>query len=167
LQAGVVGAWEAVARANGGSAFVYARSERAAVRAREALVAQARTTGAFRVLSADEMLRAGADPDAWFGLEAEPGWVFEDSASGAVLRAAAVRGAGGYVSALPAQEPGFAAWGRGVRRGIRIPVMRQTDVAPTLARLLGVALDGSEGRVLVGILDAAPAAGVASGAEGR
>jgi hypothetical protein len=129
------------------------------VRAREVLQAEARASGVFRVLSADEMLRAGADPDAWFGLEAEPGYVFEDAASGPLLRAAAVRGAGGYVSPLPALQPGFAAWGRGVRRGIRIPVMRQTDVAPTLARLLGVPLEGSEGRVLIGLLEVAPSVG--------
>jgi hypothetical protein len=33
--------------------------------------------------------------------------------------------------------------------------MRQTDVAPTLARLLGVSLGGAEGHALVGVLEAA------------
>ncbi len=164
-QAAAVTGWEAIARSNGGSAFVYARSERAAVRARDVLQTEARESGVFRVLSADDMLRAGADPDAWFGLEAEPGYVFEDIASGPVLRAAAPRGAGGYVSALPGLQPGFAAWVRGIRRGIRIPLMRQTDVAPTLAHLLGVPLDSSEGRVLIGLFETAPAAG--GGPDGR
>jgi hypothetical protein len=35
--------------------------------------------------------------------------------------------------------------------------MRQLDVAPTLAALLGVPLDGASGRVLVGLLRLAPA----------
>jgi hypothetical protein len=154
-----IDSWEAIARSNGGSAFVYARGERAAVRARDALARAAQASGAFRVLSADEMISAGADPEAWFGLEAEPGFLFVDDASGELLRPAAVRGAGGYVVAGSAFDPGFAAWGRGIRRGIRIPVMRQTDVAPTLARLLGLTLEQAEGRALVGVLEADAATG--------
>jgi hypothetical protein len=155
-QAGALASWEAVVRSNGGSAFVYAKSERAALRAREVLDREAGETGGFRVLSADELLKAGADPSAWFGLEAQPGYAFEDAATGELLRAAAARGVGGYVSAGPGLAPGFAAWGRGIRRGIRIPVMRQTDVAPTLARLLGLAPPGdAEGRALVGVLEPA------------
>lgn len=160
---GATASWDAIARSNGGSAFVYARGERPAVRARDVLDRESHETGAFHVLSADEMLKVGADPEAWFGLEAEPGFTFVDDASGEFLRPAAVRGAGGYVLAGPALDPGFAAWGRGIRRGIRIPVMRQTDVAPTLARLLGVNLEGAEGHALVGLLEAAPAAPTAVG----
>jgi hypothetical protein len=152
---GAIASWEAITRSNGGSAFVYARGERAALRAREVLVREAGASGAFRVLSADEMLKLGGDPEAWFGLEASPGYTFDDSASGELLRAAAARGTGGYVSRGPAQSPGFAAWGRGIRRGIRIPVMRQTDVAPTLARLLGLSLGETEGHALVGLFEVA------------
>jgi len=49
-------------------------------------------------------------------------------------------------------DAGFVAWGPGIARGLRIPVMELTDVAPTLAPLLGLSLDGVEGRVLVGVL---------------
>ena len=159
--------WDAIARSNGGSAFVYSRGERPALRARDVLDRESHATGAFHVLSADEMLRAGADPEAWFGLEAEPGFAFADETSGELLQPAAVRGAGGYVSAGPALDPGFAAWGRGIRRGIRIPVMRQTDVAPTLARLLGLALDGAEGHALVGVLESEPPAAGSGAARAR
>lgn len=154
---GAVESWDALVRSNGGSAFVYAKSERAALRARDVLEHEAGESGAFRVLTADELLRAGADPAAWFGLEAQPGYAFEDAATGELLRAAAARGVGGYVSPGPGLGPGFAAWGRGIRRGIRIPVMRQTDVAPTVARLLGLAPGEAEGRALVGLLEPMPA----------
>jgi hypothetical protein len=149
---GAVSRWQAVARSNGGSAFVYARDDRAALRARGALAEEAMRSGAFRVVSAEEMLAAGADPEAWFGLEAEPGFAFADRAVGPALRAAAWRGSGGYLPRHVEMDAGFVAWGRGIRRGIRIPRMHQTDVAPTLAQLLGVALEGTEGRVLVGAL---------------
>jgi hypothetical protein len=148
---GLVG-WSALARSNGGSAFVYARSKEDALLARRALEEQAAASGAFRVVSAREMLDVGADPDAWFGLEAEPGFVFSDAARGPLLDAAVTRGGGGYLPTHPEMDAGFVAWGAGIARGVRIPEMRQTDVAPTLAPLLGVELEGAEGRVLIGVL---------------
>lgn len=144
--------WSAFARSNGGSAFVYARERRDALLARRALEEKAASSGGFHIVPAQEMLRLGADPDAWFGLEAEPGFAFTDDARGPLLRAAVARGEGGYLPERPEMDVGFVAWGAGIARGVRIPVMEQTDVAPTLALLLGVALDGAEGRALVGIL---------------
>jgi hypothetical protein len=149
---GVVKKWSALARSNGGSAFVYARSDAAALRARTALSAEARRTRAFRIVSAEEMLELGADPDAWFGLEAEPGFAFGNQPTPPLLRAEARRGVGGYLPQHSAMDAGFVAWGRGVRPGLRIPSMRQTDVAPTVARLLGLDLGVVAGRPLVGIL---------------
>ena len=85
-------------------------------------------------------------------IEAEPGFVFSDNATGPTLRAAATRAGGGYLPGHSEMDAGFVAWGPGIARGVRIPVMHQTDVAPTLAPLMGVALEGAEGRVLVGVL---------------
>jgi predicted AlkP superfamily pyrophosphatase or phosphodiesterase len=144
--------WDALARSNGGSAFVYAKSAELALLARRALEESARTTGAFRVMSADEMLRRGADPEAWFGLEAAPGYEFDDGFAGSVVAPAAALAVGGYAPEQPRMAAGFVAWGPGLRGPLRVPEMQQNDVAPTLARLLGVPLDGAEGRVLVGVL---------------
>jgi predicted AlkP superfamily pyrophosphatase or phosphodiesterase len=160
--------WRAIARSNGGSAFVYAEDDEAAVQAREALQEASRSTRAFRILSADRMLRLGADPEAWFGLEAEPGYVFEDSLRTPPLGASASRASGGYLPEQPHMAAGFVAWGAGLRRGVRIPKLAQVDVAPTLARLLGLALGRVEGRVMVGLLgpaaarEAVPESGAAS-----
>ncbi len=148
-----VASWSAIVRSNGGSAFVYAENESDAVRARRALVAEAETSRAFRVISAREMLEMGADPEAWFGLEAEPGFAFGNSASRPVLRPAATRGAWGYLPNRAEMDAGFVAWGRGIRVGVRIPHMQLADVAPTVAQLLGVDLGDVEGRTLVGALE--------------
>jgi hypothetical protein len=110
------------------------------------------------------MLRTDADAEAWFGLEAEPGYRFIDPARARLVGPSAVRGAGGYLSERPELDPVFAAWGCGIRAGIEIPAMRQTDVAPTLARLLGVALDGASGHALVGVLAGGGTAPAADGA---
>jgi hypothetical protein len=144
--------WRAIARSNGGSAFVYATDEAAAVVARRTLEAAARESGVFRVVPAEEMLALGADSEAWFALEARPGFVFDDLAGGPLLEAAALRGASGYLPGRAEMGPGFVAWGRGVSPGVRVPWMRQSDVAPTVARLLGVELAPGDGRALVGLL---------------
>lgn len=147
-----VSQWLAIARSNGGSAFVYARQADDALGARRALERAAEQSRAFRVVPAEEMLRVGADPEAWFGLEAEPGYAFGDALGPSLLAPSGARGAGGYLPDVPAMAPGFVAWGPGLRDGLRVPRMRQTDVAPTLARLLGLDLGDVEGRVLVGLL---------------
>lgn len=150
--------WAALARSNGGSAFVYARRRDDAVLARRALEDAARETGSFRVVGADEMLSEGADPAAWFGLEAAPGYLFSNTAAGPLQGASGVRGGWGYLPSRAEMNAGFVAWGPGLGRGLRIPEMDQTDVAPTLARLLGLTLEGAEGHVLVGVLRTPPVA---------
>jgi predicted AlkP superfamily pyrophosphatase or phosphodiesterase len=145
--------WSAIARSNGGSAFVYAQKEQDAVLARTALVREAAKLGGFRVVAADELLRDGADPDAWFGLEGEPGYDFDDTTLFPVLAPAELRGAGGYLPTRSEMDAGFVAWGRGVRSRVRIPRMRQVDIAPTAAKLLGLELGEVSGRALVGALE--------------
>jgi hypothetical protein len=153
------GHWKALVRSNGSSAFVYANEARTALDVRRRLEAGAKETGAFRIVAAEEMIARGADPDAWFGLQAEPGFVFENAAGGAPVGAASVRAAGGrLVRDDSAPGTGLVAFGRGVRRGVLVPRMAQLDVAPTLAALLGVKLEGATGRSLVGLLRLAPEA---------
>lgn len=144
--------WSALVRSNGGSAFVYAKHEEDARLARRALQAAAERTKAFRVVSARELLDRGADPEAWFGIEAAPGfWIGED-ASGPLVGPTPIRGIWGHVVADDGLAPGFVAWGRGVRSGVRIPVLRQVDVAPTAAVLLGFELGALDGRPVAAAL---------------
>jgi len=149
---GGIRSWSALVRSNGGSAFVYARSETDALLARRALTEAAQETRAFRIVSAGDMLERAADPEAWFGIEAEPGYTIGNGSAPPLVRASARRGVGGYLTPSKASDAGFVAWGRGVRSEVRIQLMRQTDVGPTVARLLGLELDARDGRPVVGIL---------------
>ena len=85
--------------------------------------------------------------------------MFEDARRGARRSAPArARGVGRLPRrTTPAQRTGFVAFGRGVRRGLDVPRMTQLDVAPTLAALLGVPLEPTSGRALVGLLRVGPA----------
>jgi hypothetical protein len=153
------GRWTALVRSNGSSGFVYADAARTALQARTRLEAAAAETGVLRIVSADEMIARGADPDAWFGLQAEPGFVLENDLGGPPLGPAPVRGAGGWLTGRAAPAVGFVAFGHGVRRGVIVPRMHQLDVAPTLAALLGVPLEKAKGRRFVGLLRGVGAAG--------
>jgi len=139
-------------RSNGSSAFVYARTENDAKLARRALDGVAERTKAFRIVPAREMIERGADPDAWFGLEAAQGFWIDDDPGSPLVGPAPIRGSWGHVSGGAAPAPGFVAWGRGVRSGVRIPSMKQTDVAPTVAVLLGFGLGGLDGQPVAGAL---------------
>jgi len=144
--------WRAMARSNGGTAFVYARDADDALLARRALEESARATGAYRVVSAQELLARDADPEAWFGLDAAPGWAFHAGEPGTLSGPALQRAAGGYAPGEPRMATGLVAFGAGLRPNVRVPEMRQIDVAPTLANLLGVALPDADGQALFGVL---------------
>ncbi len=152
IAAGGAGGWRALARSNGGSAFVYARDEGAALAARRLLGEAAKKSGAFRIVGAEEMIARSADPEAWFGLAAEPGFAFVDDASGAFESPARMLGAAGYLEEVGQPTAGFVLFGRGVRSGVRVPVFSMLDVGPTVGKLLGVSLEPATGRARVGLL---------------
>ena len=129
------------------------REEVDAISARRALDAAARETEAFRVVSASELRERGGDPRAWFGIDAQAGYTFGNGAAGPLVRPSTARGASGSGGDESAARVGFVAWGQGVRASIRVPLLRQLDVAPTAASLLGLKLADVAGRVLVGALE--------------
>ena len=84
-----------------------------------------------------------------------PGYAFDARARGEWLRASALRGADGQAHAEAGggdAAPALVAWGAGLRSGVRVPELALIDVAPTIAELLGLRLEGSEGVPLVGAL---------------
>jgi hypothetical protein len=153
-----VRSWLAISRSNGRSAYVYARNATNAIAARELLEEEAARTGAFDVVSAAQLAEAGADPQAWFGLAARPGFVIGNGLGQPALRPAQQRASAGTFPFLDVESlsVGFVAWGRGIRPRVRMLSLELADVAPTIATLLGLRLDENlAGEPLVGILRAA------------
>ena len=81
---------------------------------------------------------------AFTAAAAEP--VIVDAAEGSL-------GAHGYVSSDPDLGALFIASGAGIRSGVSLDVIHNIDVAPTIGHLLGVSLEGADGRVVTEILE--------------
>jgi hypothetical protein len=156
-----VRSWRALLRSNGRSAYLYARNAESALEARKWLEQEAVATGAFEVVPASELVESNADPQAWFGLAAHPGFVFGNGLTKPVLQPSELRASAG---AFPFRDPidssvGFVAWGRGIRSQVRISRMDLADIAPTIATLLGLRFDSEfDGTSIIGMLRASAAA---------
>jgi predicted AlkP superfamily pyrophosphatase or phosphodiesterase len=66
--------------------------------------------------------------------------------------AGAVSGSHGYLRDMPDMRAVFVASGYGIRQGATVPQVRNVDIAPTIARLLGLEMKNVSGRVLTDVL---------------
>jgi len=89
-------------------------------------------------------------------LIAKDGYGFHDSAVGDRPVAPTVNYAAthGYVASDPEMNGIFIASGAHIRKGVTLPQVSNRDLAPTIARILGLAMPDVEGRVLEEILAA-------------
>jgi predicted AlkP superfamily pyrophosphatase or phosphodiesterase len=87
-------------------------------------------------------------------LTAKEGYAFTaDAAEPAVVDApAASLGSHGYLASDPDLRALFIAAGRGIRPGTTLESVSNLDLAPTIARLLGVELPDAQGKVLTEVL---------------
>jgi predicted AlkP superfamily pyrophosphatase or phosphodiesterase len=160
-QGGKVVSADAHVYPEGGTAMVYAtRPER-----RDAVLARLRELfrsleGIERVIEPAEFAALGLPAPAdnpQMGdlfLAAKPGYAFNGSPDGEPVADAdpGYLGTHGYLASDPEMNALFVAWGSGIRPGVRPETVRNLDVAPTIAALLGLRLDGVEGRALADIL---------------
>ena len=92
-------------------------------------------------------------------LVAKEGFAFGDGLAGeSVIEA--TPGAGnignhGYLNTDEKMNALFVASGRGIRKGLRLPIVDNRTVAPTIARILGLQLDRADAKPLEPILDPA------------
>lgn len=129
------------------------RALAATIEQRFRALADGRYRGIFRVVSRDELDALGAYPDAAFFIEPAEGYYVSDGvADDAVLVGTTRRGAHGFLPTEPRMRTGLILSGAGVRRGVPLPLVRQIDLAPTLARLLGFDMPDADGVPLVGVL---------------
>jgi predicted AlkP superfamily pyrophosphatase or phosphodiesterase len=148
----------AFAVSEGGSAIVYIQGDVAPVKA-----ALQGVEGIDRIIEPAEYARWGyptPQQDERMGelvLAARDGYAFSGASEGeVVVTLTNPTGAHGYLSDDPEIGGIFVASGAGIRPGTRLDSVRTIDIAPTIARILGLKLDNVEGRVVEDILTARP-----------
>jgi len=141
----------------GGSAFVYVmdKAHRAEVmeRVRKAF---ANAEGILRVVGSSEFKRYGVadpknDPHAPdMILFSKEGWNFGDTAAGqlAFVDKPERKGSHGHDADIPDLHATFVAWGVGIKPGVPLGKISNLDVAPTVAKLLGLKIPNAEGKPL-------------------
>lgn len=146
----------------GGTAMVYATRQQGKAEAlarAQSLLKQ--VTGVARVLTPAEFAALGYPlPEnnsrmADLVVAAADGYAFNATAAGdpvVPVAAGASPGTHGYLNTEADMAAIFVASGRGIRKGATLGTIRNIDVAPTAAKLLGLAFESVDGRVLTEIL---------------
>ena len=82
------------------------------------------------------------------------GFSFNSDVTGDVIGPATetYRGTHGHLPQPAYMHATFIAAGTGIRPGVQLKTVNNTDVAPTIARLMGLKLEGADGRTLKEVL---------------
>jgi predicted AlkP superfamily pyrophosphatase or phosphodiesterase len=146
-------AWEAAPWISGGSAqVVLARPDDPALRAKvAALLAKLMadpSLGIGAVIGRPEIAAQGGAPDADFFVDARIGYEFGTRLTGPLLSPGLEKGTHGYFPQHPEMRATFIIAGPGVAAHGSLGEIDMRDIAPTLAKLMDVALPTATGRTL-------------------
>jgi predicted AlkP superfamily pyrophosphatase or phosphodiesterase len=140
----------------GGTGFLYINPTNSTEVTRKVIETMKSVEGVADVIAPDRFGTLGlplpeADPQMFnFLLRAKPGYSFSGAKGGAVTAAVAQQaGSHGYLAEDPDLDAIFIASGYGVKAGTKLGDVRTIDVAPTIAKLLGVSLPRAKGKPLV------------------
>ena len=144
----------------GGSAFVYvldeARKSQIAAQLKERFsnldgVTGVVTPDGFAKLGLPQPDNSQESPD--LVLLTGPGYSFADATTGdAVASAGGLKGTHGHAPAPAYMHATFVAAGAGIKAGTQLDIIQNVDVAPTIARLMGLSMKDVDGRALSEIL---------------
>ncbi|MGH9753746.1 MAG: alkaline phosphatase family protein, partial [Blastocatellia bacterium] len=157
---GRITSWRAVAQSFGGSAAVFVKDPKDEGFIREVetfFIEQAGKTDSpiWRVITMREAIKLGADPRAALYLDAAPHYAMTAKTTGSpVTRApqSADRTARGYAPSRVEMRALFVIAGKGIKSGAQTPYARLIDIAPTVARLLGLEMKTARGRVITEVI---------------
>lgn len=148
------GNWKARFHASGGSAFLHLKDKKdkqSLEKVKEILAKlPADQQQMFKVLDRKQLDAIGADPNAVLALAATPGVTIGGAVKGALVKEAK-GGTHGYYPDFKDIQTGFVAYGPGIAKGKIVKEMSLTDIAPLVAKLLGIKFD-SDGHIPAGIL---------------
>lgn len=154
---GRIVSWRAVAQPFGGSAAIFVRDPQDEKFVREVeeffnQQAEKPDSPIWRVISKRDAAKLGADPRAALYLDAAPSYAISSKMIGSSVTKAAFRAARGYAPSRAEMRGVFIIAGNGIKSGARLEYARLIDVAPTIARLLGLEMKTARGRVLAEVI---------------
>lgn len=105
--------------------------------------------GVNRVIDAGEIARMGGTPQASFWIDFKPGYGGGDDPRAPTVAPSVEKGEHGYFPEHPQMRATFILAGPGVAAKGPLGEVDMRDIAPTLAKILGVALPTAEGKPLL------------------
>lgn len=164
---GQVTNWKAYCKSCDGSAYVYLNDgtdieTKACIKELLHNLEQDERNGIEGVLTGEEAGKLGADDRSAFMIEARRGYYFTEHLEGNfidkitsvhVAEKRYTRASHGYSPNKENYKTVLIAAGKGIRQNIVVPQMSLVDEGPTFARLLGLDLGNTDGRVMEEILN--------------
>lgn len=154
---GRVTSWRVVAQTFGGAAAIFVKQpqDEATVRAVEKLfndLAGESDSPLWRVISRRDAAKLGADPRAFLYLDAAPLYALSASIADSRFGSATARAAQGYLPSRAEMRAALIISGKGIKTGTKLEYTRLLDIAPTVARLLGLEMKTARGRVITEVI---------------
>jgi predicted AlkP superfamily pyrophosphatase or phosphodiesterase len=151
--------WKAITWKAGGSAAIFVKdpkdeATKKTVREIFAPLPKEPGSGIAEVYEGEAIEKAGGWTGAFLVIEARPGYLFSENYDEPPVVPSTYRGHHGYSPERADMKTTFFLWGDGVLAGADLGDVDIVDVAPTLAKILGVGLEGAEGKALEGALQA-------------
>jgi predicted AlkP superfamily pyrophosphatase or phosphodiesterase len=143
--------WEICAHPCGGSCYIYMKNPDNKERYEQiyeylCTLQGEKQNGISGVYTHDEAEQFGADDKCSFMIEARIGYYFTNSCFN-------LKAAHGYLPTIQEYQTLFMAYGKGIKKNASISNISLVDVAPTIAKLLDIDLEDTDGIVLDEILD--------------
>jgi len=109
--------------------------------------------GIAKVHDGKSIATLGGYPDAAIVLEASSGYTFAAGVVGPVTGPSGDKGTHGFPPEHADMRATLLFAGSGIKPGVKLGLVKMIDVAPTIARLLGVALPDAEGHSIDAVLE--------------
>ncbi|MEP6748505.1 MAG: alkaline phosphatase family protein, partial [Bacteroidota bacterium] len=105
----------------------------------------------FRIIDRKQLDAIGANPEVAFAISGENNTSLGNAFVEEVVKPGK-GGSHGYFPDFHEIQTGFVAHGPGIHKGAVIPVMNERDIAPTVAKLLGIDFPSAVGKIPAGLL---------------
>lgn len=150
---GNVKSWRAIAQSFGGSAAIFLKNpqDEATARQVEKVFTEFEKESdnpLWRITLRRDATRLGADPRPVLYLDAAPRFLISPRVNGSTIGKTEERAASGYLPSRAEMRAALIIAGKGIKANQRIEYARLIDIAPTIARLLGLEMKSARGRVL-------------------